>query len=359
MTGLHRTLTTVDGLVAASLAGADTHYRLQRVADRYVIAVTPEVRSLIDATDPDDPIAKQFVPNARELISTPSERADPIGDDAHSPVTGIVHRYDDRVLLKIASVCPVYCRFCFRREMVGPDSGRNLSDNDLDNALAYIAASPRIREVILTGGDPMVLSARRLRDVAERLNLIPHVETLRVHTRVPVASPEFVNDARLAALQNFRREVRVAVHVNHPRELSDAARGAIARLQAGGIEMISQTVLLRDINDNAKTLADLFAAFHAARIRPYYLHHADLAPGTSHFRVALTDGLKLMIDVRALMPNSPLPKYVLDIPGGFGKVSVAENVRVIAPGVYEVRDRYGRLHRYADDLGCRAIETAA
>lgn len=354
-----RTLRSGDDLVAVGLVRGDARADINRVASRYVIAVTPQVQHLIGQSDPNDPIAKQFIPDRRELTTTRAERADPIGDDAHSPVPGIVHRYDDRVLLKIASVCPVYCRFCFRRDMVGPDSGRNLSDADIDAALAYITATPRIREVILTGGDPLVLSPRRLKTVAALLDDLQHVEKLRIHTRVPVASPDLVTDERLSALLHFKRRIRLALHVNHARELSEAARASIIQIQNAGIEVISQSVLLRGVNDQATMLAELFASFFDVGMTPYYLHHPDLAPGTAHFRVALSDGAQLMMQVRALMPECALPSYVLDIPGGFGKVAVAGNVHSIAPGVYDIRDRHGRMHRYCDDLDPLLGERAA
>ena len=308
-------------LVAAGLAPPEKLADLARVAQRYAIAITPSVAALIDRADPDDRIARQFVPDIAELTTTPDERADPIGDGAHSPVDGIVHRYPDRVLLKLVNVCAVYCRFCFRREMVGPGK-QMLSPGKLDAALAYVAAHPQIWEVILTGGDPLVLSARRLGEVVRRIAAIDHVKIVRLHTRLPVVSPEKITPALVRALKAPGKTTYVALHANHPRELTPAVRAACARIVDGGIPMVSQSVLLRGVNDDAATLEALMRAFVECRIKPYYLHHADLAPGTSHFRTTIEDGQALMRALRGRVSGLAQPTYVLDIPGGYGKVPV-------------------------------------
>jgi lysine 2,3-aminomutase len=308
-------------LVAAGLAPPEKLADLARVAQRYAIAITPEIAALIDRADPDDRIARQFVPDIAELTTSPDERADPIGDDAHSPVEGIVHRYPDRVLLKLVNVCAVYCRFCFRREMVGPGK-QMLSPGKLDAALAYIAAHPQIWEVILTGGDPLVLSARRLGEVVRRIAAIDHVKIVRLHTRLPVVSPEKITPALVRALKAPGKTTYVALHANHPRELTPAVRAACARIVDGGIPMVSQSVLLHGVNDDAATLEALMRAFVECRIKPYYLHHADLAPGTSHFRTTIEDGQALMRALRGRVSGLAQPTYVLDIPGGHGKVPV-------------------------------------
>jgi lysine 2,3-aminomutase len=308
-------------LVAAGLAPPEKLADLARVASRYAVAITPGVADLIDRGDPHDPIARQFVPDIAELTATPEERADPIGDDAHSPVDGVVHRYPDRVLLKLVNVCAVYCRFCFRREMVGPGK-QMLSPDKLDAALAYIRAHPGIWEVILTGGDPLVLSARRLGDVIIRIAAIDHVKIVRLHTRLPVVSPAKITPALVRALKAPGKASYVALHANHPRELTPAVRAACARIVDAGIPMVSQSVLLRGVNDDAATLEALMRAFVECRIKPYYLHHADLAPGTSHFRTTLGEGQVLMRALRGRLSGLAQPTYVLDIPGGYGKVPV-------------------------------------
>src|SRR5215213_11405655 len=305
-------------LVAARFAPPDKLADLARVAERYAVAITPEIAALIDRSDPHDPIARQFVPDIAELATTPEERADPIGDDAHSPVEGIVHRYPDRVLLKLVNVCAVYCRFCFRREMVGPGK-QMLSAAQLDAALAYVRAHPEIWEVILTGGDPLVLSARRLGDVINRIAVIEHVKVVRLHTRLPVVSPNKITPALVRALKTPDATTYLALHANHPRELTSAVRAACARIVDAGIPMVSQSVLLRGVNDDAATLEALMRAFVECRIKPYYLHHADLAPGTAHLRTGIADGQRLMRRLRGRVSGLCQPTYVLDIPGGHGK----------------------------------------
>lgn len=337
-------LKTVSDLVAAGLATEAQGAALQPVGERYAVAVTPEIAALIDTTAPDDPIARQFVPDVRELVHHPDERADPIGDHAHSPVAGLVHRYPDRVLLKVVSVCPVYCRFCFRREMVGPKADANLSQAELDAAFAYIEAHPEIWEVIVTGGDPFVLSPRRIADVMERAQRIPHLKIIRWHTRVPVVSPGLVSQSLIDALKNTTKTVIVGLHANHPRELTETARRALADIADAGIPILSQTVLLKGVNDTVETLEALMRAFVEARVKPYYLHHADLAPGTAHFRTSIADGQALMRTLRQRLSGIAMPTYMLDVPGGYGKVPVGPDY-LLPQGV--VLDPNGQAHGYS------------
>lgn len=321
--------------------------RLAEVAARYAVAVTPTIAALIDPRDPADPIARQFLPDARELMTTPEERADPIGDAAHSPCAGLVHRYPDRVLLKLVDVCAVYCRFCFRRESVGPGHAKSLPPAALDTALAYVAARAAIWEVILTGGDPLTLAPRRLDALGRQLAEIPHVRILRIHTRLPVAAPEAITQNLIAALKTAAKTVYVAIHANHPRELTDAARAACARLSEAGFCLVSQSVLLRGVNDDVATLAALMRAFVEARIKPYYLHHPDLAPGTSHFRLSIEEGQALVGALRGNLSGLCQPDYVLDIPGGHGKSPVGRPyVARDAAGAMRVRDFRGVEHAY-------------
>jgi lysine 2,3-aminomutase len=323
---------------------------MEQVARRYAVAVSPTLLSLIDPADPRDPIARQFLPSLAELETLPQERADPIGDAAHSPVPGIVHRHAGRVLFKIVSACPVYCRFCFRRETVGPASikgkDNTLSPADFEGALAYIATHPDIREVILTGGDPFILSPRRIAEVSARLGAIGHVKIVRWHTRVPVTDPERVSDALVAALHGAGAVHWIAIHANHAREFGADARRAVARLADAGIPLVSQSVLLKGVNDRAETLADLMRAFVENRIKPYYLHHPDLAPGTSHFRNSIAEGLALMTALRARLSGIEMPAYMLDIPGGFGKVPLESDHLEITDAGVRVRDLEGRWHDY-------------
>ena len=317
---MRRVLHTTADLARAGLVEPDAIAALEAVAARYAIAITPAVAALIDPADPLDPIGLQYLPSPEELISAPGEQADPIGDQIHSPVKGIVHRYPDRLLLTATYACAVYCRFCFRREVVGPGGAGGLTPAELDGALAYIAGHPEVWEVILTGGDPLVLSPRRIADLVRRISDIPHVKILRVHTRLPVADPEQVSLALVEALSGSRLTLAVGVHVNHARELTPAADAALARLAGAGALLLSQTVLLRGVNDRVEVLGDLMRALVERGVRPYYLHHPDPAPGTARFRVSLAEGQALVRGLRGRYSGLCQPTYVLDIPGGFGKV---------------------------------------
>ncbi|MBY5343249.1 lysine-2,3-aminomutase-like protein [Rhizobium leguminosarum bv. viciae] len=338
---------SVDDLMKAGLVAPADRVALEEVAARYAVALTPAISKLIDRADPDDPIARQFVPDAAELTIAPEERADPIGDHAHSPVEGIVHRYPDRVLLKAVHVCPVYCRFCFRREMVGPQGLGTLDAAAMQAAFDYIRSDEEIWEVILTGGDPLVLSSRRLGEIMEALAGITHVKIIRFHTRVPVVDPEKIDAALIAALKASGKTVYIALHANHVRELTPEARAACARLVDAGIAMVSQSVLLKGVNDDPDVLAKLMKAFVEIRVKPYYLHHPDLAPGTSHFRVTIEEGQEIVAALRGRISGLCQPAYILDIPGGHGKAVISGSaMRVTGDGCYTVTDYRGGEHSY-------------
>lgn len=330
----------------------DAQDALRRVAERYAVAITPAMSRLVDG-DAAGPIARQFLPDARELAVRTDEDGDPIGDGAHEAVKGLVHRYPDRVLLKLAPVCAVYCRFCFRREMVGPEHGVPLSSAEFEAALAYIRGTPAIWEVIFSGGDPLVLSPRRVREATEAMAAIGHVKVLRWHTRVPVVAPERVTPELVAALRATGQAVWVALHVNHPSELTADARGAIGRLADAGVALVSQSVLLAGVNDDPATLEALMRGLVEARVKPYYLHHLDRAPGTGHFRTSIAEGRRLVGGLRGRLSGLAQPTYVLDIPGGHGKVPIGPVfIEAIEMGdgvtTYAIRDAAGCRHCYAD-----------
>src|SRR5690348_12484869 len=343
------TLREVQDLVAHGLVPADDLASLQTVAARYAVAVTPDIAALIDASDPHDPIARQFIPSAEEMITQPGERADPIGDEAHSPVPGIVHRYPDRVLFKLVHVCAVYCRFCFRREMVGPGKESALSDKAYAAAIDYIRSHREIWEVILTGGDPLMLSPRRLAEIMTDLAAIDHVKIIRLHTRVPVADPARITAEMVSALKAAGATTWVALHANHARELSESARAAVARLIDAGIPMVSQSVLLKGVNDNPAALEALMRSFVECRIKPYYLHHGDLAPGTAHLRTTLARGQELMRALRGRVSGLCQPDYVLDIPGGAGKSPVG-------PGYLSPQDSLAGRGELGEETRYRVID---
>jgi lysine 2,3-aminomutase len=336
-------------LASKGLVAPERLDELRRVADRFAVALTEDVAALIDPGDVHDPIAAQFVPSAAELVTAPEERTDPIGDARWSPLPGVIHRHPDRVLLKPTLLCPVYCRFCFRREQVGKAPAM-LDPAALERAFDYIRQRREIWEVIVTGGDPFVLAPRRLAAIVQALDRIAHLGSIRFHTRVPMADPGRVDDALVAALA-ADKALYVVIHANHPRELTPGVRTAATRLARAGIPLLSQTVLLRGVNDDAALLEALFRGLVAMRIKPYYLHHADLAPGTARFRTGIAAGQRLVGALRGRVSGLCQPTYVLDIPGGWGKVPLAPSAAGRDPGSagWIIADPTGRRHHYPPD----------
>lgn len=334
-----RTLRDLEG------AGVDVA-GLERVVASYDVGVSPEMVGQINAAN--DPIGRQFIPSLQELNVQPDEREDPIGDDAHSPVPGIVHRYPDRVLFKVTNVCAVYCRYCFRREKIGAGSA-HLSADDFEGALAYIKTHPEIWEVILTGGDPFVLSAAKLARIFDAIESMDHVKVLRIHSRIPVANPSKISDTVIRVLNKFTKSLQVVLHVNHKDEMTPQAIAVLDKMRGAGCSLLSQSVLLKGVNDNVRALEDLFRALVTYQVQPYYLHHLDRARGTSHFRVPLERGQDLMRDLQGRVSGVCLPRYMLDIPGGHGKVPINDaTVRPMGAGRYEVTDYRGFTHVYME-----------
>lgn len=303
--------------------------------------LTPEMRALAHLPG----VAAQFLPDPQELQGRGAGLADPIGDAVHSPTPGLTHRYPDRVILRVTLTCLVHCRFCFRREVVG-DAGP-LPEADLAAALAYIAARPAIREVILTGGDPLSLSERRLTEVIDRLNAIPHLDSLRIHSRIPVVAPGRITTS-LAARLGQGKPLWFVLHVNHADEITPEAEVALARLIHAGVPILSQSVLLRGVNDRAEVLEALLRRLLRLKVKPYYLHHGDLVRGAEHFRTTIAEGQALMASLRGRLPGTALPTYVLDIPGGHGKVPLGPEYLTATPDGWQVRDPQGATHRYLD-----------
>jgi lysine 2,3-aminomutase len=342
--GLTGTLRSARALADAGLIVPADIAGLEPVVQRYAVAVPAGIAKRTTA-DPADPLRRQYIPDTAELFTAPHEDADPIGDAAHSPVPGLVHRYPDRVLLKVTSICPVYCRFCFRREQVGPEKGAAMSRSEIDGALAYIADNPQITEVILTGGDPFMLSAAKAGALTRRIEAISTVRIIRWHTRMPVAEPGRVTADYAAAIASAEKAVFVAVHANHANELTDEAVAACRRLAQAGIGLVSQSVLLRGVNDTLESLAGLMRALLAAGVKPYYLHQLDAAPGTSHFHVPVAEGQALVRALRDTVSGLAVPHYVQDIPGGVSKAALAlPDITEGADGAV-LRGRDGRAYR--------------
>ena len=340
------TLRTGAELAEAGLADKANIAALDAVGAAYSIAIPIGLAALIDPSDPNDPIARQFVPDPAELTMTDDELADPIGDDAHSPVRGLVHRYPDRVLLMPTLSCPVYCRYCFRRDRVGRAAGAPTAD-DLENAYRYIEDRPAIHEVILTGGDPLSLSDARLARLIARLNAIPHLNNIRIHTRVPVSQPGRVTEALIEALQ-ADTPVWISLHTNHARELTADVATACDRLIRGGLPLLSQTVLLKGVNDSVDVLTELMRRLVALKVKPYYLHHPDRARGTAKFRLTLAEGQALVSALRGNISGLCQPTYMIDIPGGHGKVPIQPPMATSHYDSWHITDYRGHKHRYDD-----------
>lgn len=297
---------------------------LAAVLEHYQSAVTPTMREQMRSDDPTrDPLAAQFLPDVRELDVQAQELSDPIGDGVHTPVKGLVHRYRHRVLWTMAPTCAVYCRFCFRKEHIGR-KGHALSADEREAALAYIASDLAIEEVILSGGDPLHLPPAQLRKYLEPLAAMPHLRRIRIHSRIPVVDPARIDAALLALLSALPQRVVMVVHVNHANELSADAARALRSLRQADVLLCSQSVLLAGVNADVDTLAALFNALLDVGVMPYYLHHLDLARGTQHFRLSLDQGLSIYRALRARLAGVALPSYIVEIPGGGGKIPVSD-----------------------------------
>lgn len=287
---------------------------LQAVTERYPLRITPYYLGLIETIG--DPIWRQCVPDIRELNA--AGLSDPLGEEDLSPLPAVVHRYPDRVVFFASGSCASYCRFCTRKRKVGC-AGMALSFRELRAGIDYIAATPQIKDVILSGGDPLLLPDAVLGDLLARIRAIPHVEIIRIGTRIPVTLPERITENLCALLQRFQ-PLYINTHFNHPRELTTAAAAACGKLANAGLPLGNQTVLLRAVNDNPQILAILFRGLLKIRVRPYYLHQMDLTCGTAHFRTPLKTGLDIMQELRGPVSGLALPHYVIDLPGGKGKI---------------------------------------
>jgi lysine 2,3-aminomutase len=338
----NKVIRSAEEIVATGIAPSTDYADLAAVAQKYAVAITPHVAGLLQH----EGIRQQFVPSAAELVTHIQDMADPIGDQTNSPIKGIIHRYPDRCLLQPVNVCPVYCRVCFRRVTVGKGNPA-LTPDQLEECYAYIRAHPEIWEVILSGGEPLIMKPQQLQKIITALDQIEHVEIIRIHTRVPVVDPERINDELVAVLRS-RRPVYVILHCNHPDEFSPAAVAAIEKLIDNGIVMLGQSVLLKGINDDIATLGKLMRTMVKHRIKPYYLHHVDLAKGTSHFRTTIEDGQALVAELRGRYSGLCQPEYVLDIPGGVGKSPIGPSYVTKKDGKYQVRNYLGEEYAYSE-----------
>ncbi len=342
-----KSIRTLNEIAQQNLIPQTDFLELKKVVDTFSLTISDQMLQLIDKNNPNDPIAQQFIPSKEELNISQTELQDPIADAAHTPVKGIVHRHADRCLFKLAYACAVYCRFCFRKEKIG-NAAETISPQELKNAYNYIRSHSEIWEVILTGGDPLMLKPAFLKKILINLATIQHIEVLRIHTRIPIVDSLKINTEMLDALK-CGKPVYIIIHANHPKEFSNEAIQAIAQLVDAGIPLLSQTVLLKNINDNIDVLGQLMRCFIKNRIKPYYLHHADLVKGTSHFRTSIKKGQTLLKELRARFSGICQPTYVLDLPGGFGKVPIHSNYILSTQETeYCIEDHNGDAHAYSD-----------
>lgn len=290
-----------------------SQHRADRADEAFVELTTRLVDSQIDPNDPDDPVARQFRVDPRESLDVPGFDADPVGDLAANAVPGVLHKYHGRALLVLTGACAVHCRYCFRRHF--PYGDQRLDEAALDRALDYLADDPDMSEVILSGGDPLVLSSRRLAAVLERLAALPQLRRLRIHSRIPTVAPERIDERLCAALEAFPVPVVLVAHVNHPRELGKASQEAFGRLRHAGVTLLNQAVLLREVNDDAEVLASLSESLFDQGVLPYYLHHLDPVAGAAHFAVDADIGRKLVDALRARLPGYLVPTFVVEQAG--------------------------------------------
>jgi lysine 2,3-aminomutase len=308
-----------------------THERenLKKALGKFTMAITPYYASLMDPSDPDDPVRMQSVPRIAELYDDPSDMADPLHEDVDSPVPGLTHRYPDRVLLLITNICSMNCRHCTRRRLVG-DEDVDMPEENVAKAIEYIKANKTIRDVLISGGDPLVLTDDRLESVISRLRAIDHVEIIRIGTRTPVVMPQRITDSLTSMLKKYH-PIYVNTHFNHAREITREAKAALAKLADAGIQLGNQSVLLKGINDSPLVMKELVHKLLTVRVKPYYIYQCDLSMGISHFRTTVAKGIEIVEALRGHTTGMAVPTFVVDAPGGGGKIPVMPNY-VIAMG---------------------------
>ncbi len=315
------------------------------------LAITPYYASLIDPDNPDQPIRRAMVPVAAELLVSPGEAQDPLGEDSHSPVKGLIHRYPDRVLFLVTDYCSSYCRYCTRSRMVG--KRKSAGKQQWQRAIDYIAAHPEVRDVLISGGDPLTLSDGQLDWLLGKLRAIDHVELIRIGTKVPMVLPQRITPALVKVLKRYH-PLWISIHCMHPDELTFEARRACTMLADAGIPLGSQTVLLSGINDNVGTMKRLMHELVKIRVKPYYLYQCDPIVGSSHFRTSVARGLEVYQGLRGHTTGYAVPTYVIDAPGGGGKIPLLPETMIGWEGSdLLLRNYEGRVFRYPDQFaGC-------
>jgi lysine 2,3-aminomutase len=314
---------------------------------KLALGITPYFFNLIDPADENCPIRQQVIPKIQETHTASWEMSDPCGEDSHSPVAGLVHRYPDRVLFLVTDRCASYCRYCTRSRLVSNASGYDFHP-EYDKQIAYIAAHPEIRDVLLSGGDPLLLSDEKLENLLSRLRAIPHVEFLRIGTRIPIFLPQRITPELCAMLKKFH-PLFISIHTNHPRELTTEVRDALGRLADAGIPLGNQSVLLKHVNDDADVMKALVQKLLMCRVKPYYIYQCDLIAGSAHLRASVRKGLEIMEKLRGHTTGYAVPTYVIDAPGGGGKVPInPEYVLCRNAGRVLIRNFEGKIFEYPE-----------
>ncbi len=348
---LHHRIQELDELAQIIELSDDERTAIANYQGHLPLAITPYYASLLEAKNPLQPLRRTVVPVNAEYCRTNGEAEDPLGEENDTPVAGVVHRYPDRALFLVTGLCSTYCRYCTRSRMVGNSNGYRFNEDGWEQAIAYIEKTPAIRDVLLSGGDPLTLSDRKLEWILSRLRRIPHVEFLRIGTKVPVVLPQRISLALTRMLKRYH-PLWVSIHVTHPAELTPEVAQACSRLADAGIPLGSQTVLLSGVNDNVATMRELFRGLLRMRVRPYYLYQCDPIPGSSHFRTPVEKGLEIIQGLRGHTTGYAVPTYVIDSPGGGGKIALLpEHVAGRDGDELLLRNYQGEIYRYPDPNG--------
>ncbi len=324
--------------------------QIEQCLGKFTMEITPYYAALMDREDRNCPVRMQSVPRIQEMNDHPSDMTDPLHEDVDSPVPGLTHRYPDRVLLLVTNICSMNCRHCTRRRLVG-DEDIDMPDDNIAAAIDYIRKTPSVRDVLLSGGDPLVLTDDRLRSILRGLREIEHVEIIRIGTRIPVVMPQRVTDSLVRMLREFQ-PIYVNTHFNHPKEITAEAKAACDKLSDAGIPLGNQSVLLRGINDDPVVMKKLAHKLLAIRVRPYYIYQCDLSLGISHFRTSVAKGIEIIESLRGHTTGMAVPTFVVDAPGGGGKIPVMPNYLIsMAEGRAVLRNYEGVITTYSWPIG--------
>ena len=345
---LRQRIRKLDQLARIIRLSVDEKEAMLRLGGHLPVGITPYYAALMHPHDPDDPVRRMMVPVTGEFVRTQGEDDDPLAEDSHMPVPGLVHRYPDRVLFLVTNFCATYCRYCTRARMVGQTGEHHFNPEQYQRAIDYIAAHPEIRDVLLSGGDPLAMSDDRLEWILSRLRAIPHVDFLRIGTKIPAVLPSRVTPALCRMLRRYH-PLWISIHFMHPAELTPETSQACQRLADAGIPLGSQTVLARGINDSVETMKELVRGLLKVRVRPYYIYQCDPISGSSHFRTPVEKGLEIIAGLRGYTTGYAVPTFVIDAPGGGGKIPLIPDPVVGREGDYLLLRNYeGKVFRYPD-----------